>query len=125
MAYAGDWERGCALVERARQLNPNHPGGTGSPCSSMPTARATTTAPWTPRSNQHAGLFLCHAALAAVYGQLGETAGAEQPCGICSHSTGLRAAAREDYGRWFGPGQGVLEHVLDGLRKAGLDIPPA
>ena len=26
MAYAGDWDRGCALVERARQLNPNHPG---------------------------------------------------------------------------------------------------
>ena len=26
MAHAGDWERGCALVERARQLNPNHPG---------------------------------------------------------------------------------------------------
>ena len=26
MAYAGDWERGCALAESARQLNPHHPG---------------------------------------------------------------------------------------------------
>ncbi len=26
MTYAGDWERGCALAERAMQLNPNHPG---------------------------------------------------------------------------------------------------
>ena len=26
MAYAGDWEHGCALVERATQLNPRHPG---------------------------------------------------------------------------------------------------
>ena len=26
MLHEGDWERGCALVERARQLNPNHPG---------------------------------------------------------------------------------------------------
>jgi hypothetical protein len=25
-AYAGDWERGCALAERARNLNPHHPG---------------------------------------------------------------------------------------------------
>ena len=26
MAYAGDWEHGCALAERAVQLNPHHPG---------------------------------------------------------------------------------------------------
>src|SRR5438477_1253658 len=26
IAYAGDWERGCALSDRGSQLNPNHPG---------------------------------------------------------------------------------------------------
>ena len=26
VAYAGDWERGCALSERARSLNPHHTG---------------------------------------------------------------------------------------------------
>ena len=26
LTYAGDWERGLALAERAKQLNPNHPG---------------------------------------------------------------------------------------------------
>ncbi|HLX00243.1 MAG TPA: serine/threonine-protein kinase [Candidatus Acidoferrales bacterium] len=26
IAYSGDWERGCALAERATQLNPNSPG---------------------------------------------------------------------------------------------------
>ena len=26
IAYSGDWERGCALAERARGLNPHHPG---------------------------------------------------------------------------------------------------
>jgi hypothetical protein len=26
IAYSGDWEHGCAMVERARQLNPRHPG---------------------------------------------------------------------------------------------------
>src|SRR5271168_610423 len=25
-AYSGDWQRGCALAERATELNPNHPG---------------------------------------------------------------------------------------------------
>jgi TolB-like protein len=44
VAYSGDWESGCALVERARNLNPHHPGGTGSPMPSMLTASATTAA---------------------------------------------------------------------------------
>ena len=26
LACAGDWERGCAVAERAMQLNPHHPG---------------------------------------------------------------------------------------------------
>src|SRR5437762_13990575 len=26
LTYAGDWDRGMALAERAKQLNPNHPG---------------------------------------------------------------------------------------------------
>ena len=26
IAYAGDWERGCALSDKGSQLNPNHPG---------------------------------------------------------------------------------------------------
>ena len=25
LAFAGDWERGCELGERARELNPHHP----------------------------------------------------------------------------------------------------
>ena len=26
MAFAGEWEKGCALAARAKQLNPSHPG---------------------------------------------------------------------------------------------------
>jgi hypothetical protein len=26
IAYSGDWERGCAVSEQARSLNPHHPG---------------------------------------------------------------------------------------------------
>ena len=32
------------------------------------------------------------------------------------------ATAREEFEKWFGPGE-LVEHFLDGLRKAGLDIP--
>ena len=26
LAYSGDWDRGCALIARAIELNPHHPG---------------------------------------------------------------------------------------------------
>jgi hypothetical protein len=29
---------------------------------------------------------------------------------------------REEFGKWFGPGD-LLERIVDGLRKAGLDVP--
>jgi hypothetical protein len=32
------------------------------------------------------------------------------------------ATAREEIEKWFGPGE-LVEHFLDGLRKAGLDVP--
>jgi TolB-like protein/Flp pilus assembly protein TadD len=72
-AYAGDWVRGCALVERALELNPRHPGWY-----------------WLPlfydayRRGDYRGavdialkinlpeFFVMHEALAAAYGQLGE-----------------------------------------------------
>jgi TolB-like protein len=46
IAYAGDWERGCALVEKARGLNPHHPGWYWFLRSSMLIAKATTAARW-------------------------------------------------------------------------------
>ena len=44
IAYVGDWEHGCALVERAMQLLPRHPGRTCFLSSTRRTAMATTTA---------------------------------------------------------------------------------
>jgi len=38
LAFSGDWEAGCALAERATQLNPNHPGWYWLPWSSIPIA---------------------------------------------------------------------------------------
>ena len=26
ITFAGDWDRGCALIDRAMELNPHHPG---------------------------------------------------------------------------------------------------
>jgi hypothetical protein len=61
--------------------------------------------------------------LAAAYGQLGETAAAR---GALRELLTLRpnfaAEVREEFGKWYGPGE-LLERIIDGLRKAGLDVP--
>lgn len=41
LAYSGDWERGCALIEKAMQLNPRHPGWYWFPFSTTHTANET------------------------------------------------------------------------------------
>jgi tetratricopeptide (TPR) repeat protein len=96
MAYAGDWERGGALAEQAMQLNPHHPGWYRF--SAFFNAYR--------KEDYHAALevalkfnmpsyFYTHIALAAAYGQLGEQ-------------------------KWMDPG--LVEQVIDGLGKAGLEI---
>jgi TolB-like protein len=123
MAYAGDWERGCALVERARHLNPNHPG-------------------WywfvafmdAYRKHDYRGAleialkinmpgdFYVSAVIAAAYGQLGEREAARTALQqLLAMKPGFAASAREEFGKWHGVGE-LLEHFLDGLRKAGLEI---
>ena len=125
IAYAGDWERGCALVERARQLNPNHPGWYWF---------VAFTDAYRKRDYRGAleialkinmpGNFYASAAIAAAYGQLGEREAARPVLmQLLAMKPGFAASAREEFGKWHGPGQ-LLEDFLDGLRKAGLEIPP-
>ena len=122
IAYAGDWDRGCALAERARWLNPHHPGWY-----------------WFPsffdayRKNDYRGaldvalkvnmpgFWRTHLALAAVYGQLGEHDAARRAVGdLLAIRPDFAAVAREELGKWWEPE--LIEHLIDGLRKAGLEI---
>ena len=125
MAYAGDWDHGCALAERAMELNPHHPGWYRF--SSFQNAY---------RKRDYRGAldvalkvnmpsyYHTHAALAAAHGQLGNKEAAREALReLLAQKPDFGAVAREDYGKWFGPGENV-EHMLEGLRKAGLDVPP-
>jgi TolB-like protein/Tfp pilus assembly protein PilF len=126
IGYSGDWEHGCALTERAMQLNPHHPGWyrfslfhnayrKGDYRDALDVAL---------KMNMPS-YFYTHAALAAAYGQLGERAGAERAVReLLAQKPDFAAVARDEYGKWLGHGE-ILEHQLDGLRKAGLDIPMA
>ena len=123
VAYAGDWEYGVGVVERAKQLNPHHPGWyhylavydayrrrdyRGALASAL-------------KVNMP-GYYWPHATLAAVYGQLGEEQRARAALReLLALLPNFGAMAREEYGKWNDPE--FVEHLLDGLRKAGLKIP--
>ncbi len=124
IAYAGDWERGCALAERARRLNPHHPGWY-----------------WFPsffdayRKNHYRGalevalkinmpgFWRTHLALATAYGQLGEREAAHNAVrDLLAIRPDFPVVAREELGKWWDPQ--LIEHLIEGLRKAGLEIAP-
>ena len=125
MVYSGRFERGKALVEKSMILNPLH-------------------ADWI-----HFALFLDYyrkgeyrealgvqlkmnvpnnqgiqTGLVAVYGQLGDT---EKAKGTLAHILQLWPEFPENPRAWFVRRRFsavVLESLMDGLRKAGLEVPP-
>jgi TolB-like protein/Tfp pilus assembly protein PilF len=126
MAYAGDWEHGLALAERAMDLNPHYPGwyrlGSFFGVYRKKDYRAALEIALKLNMPSY---YYTHAAIAAAYGQLGEREAAQGALReLLSLKPDFAAVARDDYAKWFGPGEHV-EHVLDGLRKAGLDVPEA
>jgi TolB-like protein/tetratricopeptide (TPR) repeat protein len=122
IAYAGDWERGCALAARARQINPHHPGWYWFPAffdayrkkdyrGALDVAL---------KINMH-GFWRTHLALAAGYGQLGEREPARSAVReLLAIRPDFTVAAREELGKWWDPE--LIEQLIDGLRKAGLEI---
>ena len=125
LAYAGEWERGCALAERATQLNPSHPGWywftaffnayqKGDYPAALDTAR---------KLNMP-GYFIATAALVASYGQLGERDAARNALReLLRQRPDIATVAYDEFGKWYEPE--LVERFIDGLRKAGLDVPAA
>ncbi len=121
LAYAGDWERGCALVERAVELNPRHPGWYWFPLfydayrrGDYREAVAIAFKINLPK------FFVTHEALAAAYGQLGEeSAAGEALAEMLRLKPDHSQTGRERLEKWFD--QELVEHMMDGLRKAGLE----
>jgi TolB-like protein/cytochrome c-type biogenesis protein CcmH/NrfG len=125
LAFAGDWERGAELDEKARRLNPHHPAWYWALAlldayrrSDYERARAVAPRAFMP------GQYYSHALFAALYGQLGEReAAAEHLREVLALRPDFGAIARDQFGRWYLPE--LVEQLIDGLRKAGLDVPPA
>ena len=122
-AYGGDWEAGCALTERARGLNPHHPGWYWFP----PALDAYRKDDYRGalkialRINMP-GFWRTNVALAAIYGQLGDReAGHNAVRALLVDRPEFSMKAREELAKWWEPE--MIEKLLDGLCKAGLAIP--
>ena len=124
-AYSGDWERGCALSERAAQLNPYHPGWYWLPLVINAYRQHDCE-----RALQYAlkinmpGLWTAHVALAVINIQLGQT---EEARAALKKLLALRpdfaAIAKDELSKWWLPD--MVEQMLTDLRKAGLAEHPS
>jgi TolB-like protein len=122
IAFTGDWDYGCTVAERATQLNPHHPGWYWNAAFYNAYRR---------RDYEGAlkitlefnmpGLFYHHVNRAAVYGQLGDREAARKALGeLLALKPDFASTARDELGKWLRPE--LVDHVIEGLRKAGLEI---
>ncbi len=122
IAFTGDWERGCALIERARELNPHHPGWYWWVLAVNEYRRQNYQAviDGAVKANSP-GIFWTNMLLAAAYGQLGEFEAARDALrNLRSQYEDFAASAREVLGKWFEAD--LVEHLIEGLRKAGMQF---
>jgi TolB-like protein len=122
IAYAGDWERGCALSANSRQMNPHYPGWYWFPSFfDAYRKKEYRGALDVALKLNMPGFWRTHLALAAVYGQLGEREAARNAVReLLAIRPDFAAVARVELAKWWDPE--LIEHLIDGLRKAGLEI---
>ncbi len=122
LAYASDEERGLELAAHAKQLNPNHPGWywyvdfynfyrqsdyRGALSSAL--------------KINLPGHWSQHANVAAAYAQLGEIdAAAKSLRVLLKMQPDFAATIRNQIEKWWN--LEFVEHLIDGWRKAGLEI---
>ena len=123
LAFGGDWERGCELGEQARDLNPHHPKWYWA----LPFLDAYRRGDYRgarafiPKA-QMPGNFFGYALNAAVYGQVGDREEAAKALrDLLALRPDFAAIARDQFEKWYLPD--LAEQLIDGLRKAGLDVP--
>lgn len=125
-AYSGEWERGKALVRKSMILNPLHQRWLYFPFfldhyRKREYREARTLALKINLPDNH----MAQAGLAAVYGQLGET---ENARATLDHILAVHPKFADDPRAAFVTRRmprDLVEAIMDGLRKAGLQVPPA
>src|SRR5580693_9052898 len=122
IAYSGDWERGCALADRAMQLNPNHPGWYWFPrVFNAYRQRDYQGAREMVHKVNLPGFWRTQLMLAAANGQLGERIAAGNAVReLLKIRPNFPVIARDELKNWYD--DALTEHLLEGLSKAGLEV---
>ncbi len=123
MAAAGDWDHGCALMSSAMQLNPNFPGWYYLPMFANAYRKGEYQAALDAALRVNLpGYFHGHSARAATFGQLGHIEDAQKALReVLALRPNFASEARREYAKWYDREQ--VEQIVDGLRKAGLELP--
>ncbi len=122
LTCAGDLERGLALTGRAKQLNPHHPGWYWwvDFCNAYRQGDYRGALNFALKMNLPGHWFM-HAAMSAAHGQLGERAAASRALqDLLKMRPDFAATVRMNIEKWWEPD--FVEHLMDGWRKAGLEI---
>ena len=122
LAFAGDWKRGGELAEKARHLNPHHPAWYWALpfLDAYRKADYVTARPFILKAEMP-GQFFSQSLLAAVCGQLGERAAAEESVReVLALKPDFPQIAREEFAKWYPPE--LVDQLIEGLCKAGLAI---
>jgi len=124
IAYAGDWDRGVALLRKAIELNPHYPGWyhlvfsfdhyrKGEYGEALANAR----------QMNNPALWRQHLVTTMALGQLGREREAQESLSrLVELYPPIAANTRDDFRRW-NFSEDLIDHFIDGLRKAGLDVP--
>jgi len=119
--HIGDSERGLELADRAKRLNPHHPGWYWfADFEHRYRQRDYEGALEMALKINSPQLWAMHFAVAACCGQLDrQPMGVEAVRSLLALKPDFAATMRESFGRWWEPE--VVEHLADGLAKAGLE----
>jgi adenylate cyclase len=125
LVYMGEWERGLALVMKAIALNPGHPQWYLDPVIYYHYQTGDYERAWTEAQSQGvAGDIWWSLFRVMILGQLGRR---EEAKSLIDAALRLNPDVRErlwDMARIWNVPDPHIEHIADGLRKAGLAIEP-
>jgi tetratricopeptide (TPR) repeat protein len=122
--HVGEIERGTHMVEAAMQLNPHYPPVFRAPAflNAYAQGKYAEALELAVRFNMP-GFFHAHALRAAALGQLVQREAGQQAVQELAVRPDFATTARRDYGKWWDAK--TVDHLVEGLREAGLEIPDA
>ena len=124
ITFTGDWERGCGLIRWAMEQNPHHPRWYGLilAINEYRVANYRGAVDEAVKANLPDGPWKA-VVLAAAHGQLGEVEAARAALrALPASEADFARSARELLEKWFDPR--LVEHLMEGLSKAGLELRP-